>query len=154
MKNLLTVLTVVFGVTTAHATETQVVCIPTVASVTVNGVLDVAESTKLMNTAQASGEFAPLFEPSQRFRTIQSGAKPHDTWIGIDDSDEFTQYIAVMNFPTMTYTRTAHTKFWNPGDSETKNLAVHSVTSACEKRAVGSDGSGKLISLPKVNILN
>ena len=152
MKNLLVVLTLIFGVTTAHATETQVVCIPTVASVTVNGVLDVNESTKLMNTAQASGEFAPLFEPSPRFRTIQSGAKPHDTWIGIDDSAEFTQYIAVMNFPTMTYTRTAHTKFWDSASA--KNLAVHSVTSACEKRAVGSDGSGKLSSLPQVNILN
>ncbi len=155
MKNLLVVLTLIFGVTTAHATETQVVCIPTVASVTVNGVLDVNESTKLMNTAQASGEFAPLFEPSPRFRTIQSGAKPHDTWIGIDDSAEYTQYVAVMNFPTMTYTRTAHTKFWTgPSESVSKNFAVHSVSSACEMRAVGSDGSGKLTTLPKVNILN
>mgnify|MGYP001338229565 CR=1 FL=1 len=150
MKNLLVALALVFGVTTAHATETQVVCIPTVASVTVNGVLDVNESTKLMNTAQASGEFAPLFEPSPRFRTIQSGAKPHDTWIGIDDSAEFTQYIAVMNFPTMTYTRTAYTKFWTHVGSD-RNGVVHSITNHCFKKEIANDNASA--KLPTVNLL-
>ena len=49
MKNLLIALALVFGVTTAHANEmeTHVMCTPTLASVSVNGVLDANATTSL-----------------------------------------------------------------------------------------------------------
>ena len=150
MKNLLIALALVFGVTTAHATETHVMCTPTLASVSVNGVLDVDQTTKLMNSAQGAGEFRARFEYSDKFKTVQSAADPHHTWIGIDDSVHETQYIAVMNFVTMTYTRTAYTKFWTHEGSP-RNGVVHSVTSHCVHKAVSvDDASAKL---PTVNIL-
>ena len=154
MKNLLIALALVFGVTTAHATENHVMCTPTLASVSVNGVLDVNQTTKLMNSAQGAGEFRARFEYSEKFKTVQSAADPHHTWIGIDDSVHQTQYIAVMNFVTMTYTRTAYTKFWTHEGSP-KNGVVHSVTSHCVHKAVSADDASANYNgkLPTVNLL-
>ena len=153
MKNLLLGITLIFGVTTAHASEieTHVVCTPTLASVSVNGVLDVDQTTKLINSAKGAGEFRPLFdEYSEKFKTVQKAAKPHHTWIGINDSVNETQVIAVMNFVTMTYTKTAYTKFWTHEGSE-RNGVVHSITNHCDKKQIASnDLSAKI---PNVNLL-
>ena len=137
MKNLLVALTLVFGVTTAHASkiENHVMCTPILASVSVNGVLDADQTTKLINSAQGAGEFRARFEYSDKFKTVQSAAEPHHTWIGIDDSVSQTQIIAVMNFVTMTYTRTAYTKFWTQSD---RNDAVHSITNHCTKKEIAN----------------
>lgn len=153
MKNLLVALALVFGVTTAHASEMEnhVVCTPILASVSVNGVLDVDQTTKLINSAKGAGEFRPLFdEYSKKFKTVQKAADPHHTWIGIDDSVSQTQYIAVMNFVTMTYTRTAYTKFWTHVGSD-RNGVVHSVTSHCAHTQLPKgDASTKI---PDINLL-
>ena len=71
----------------ASEMENHVVCTPILASVSVNGVLDVDQTTKLINSAKGAGEFRPLFdEYSKKFKTVQKAADPHHTWIGIDDS--------------------------------------------------------------------
>ena len=152
MKNLLIALALVFGVTTAHANEmeTHVMCTPTLASVSVNGVLDANATTSLFNTAQAAGEFRARFEHSPRFKTVQSASEPHHTWIGIDDSVHETQFIATMNFVTMTYTRTAHTKFWTHEGGD-RNSVVHMVSSHCVKREIAHDDANA--KMPSINIL-
>tara|TARA_B100001094_G_scaffold259111_1_gene259181 strand:+ start:4580 stop:5053 length:474 start_codon:yes stop_codon:yes gene_type:complete len=152
MKNLLVALALVFGVTTAHASEIEnhVVCTPTLASVSVNGILDVDQTTKLINSAKGAGEFRARFEHSDKFKTVQSAADPHHTWIGIDDSVHETQIIAVMNFVTMTYTRTAYTKFWTHVGSD-RNGVVHSITNHCFKKEIANDNASA--KLPTVNLL-
>ena len=68
----------------------------------------------------------------------------------MDDSVHQTQVIAVMNFVTMTYTRTAYTKFWTHVGSE-RNGVVHSITNHCMKKEIAQDDASQ--KLPTVNLL-
>lgn len=131
MKKLLIILAMIFATSTAYA-ETYVMCWPTHASVSVNGITDVHQSNVLLRQAELNGKFRARFEYSPDFKTVQSASAPHHKWIGINDSQENTQFIAVMDFVTMTYTKTAYQKQW--ADNGSRILATNLIVSSCKKQ--------------------
>ena len=113
-------------------------CTPTLASVSVNGVLDANATTLFLIPHKPLENLELGLSIVPRFKTVQSAGDPNHTWIGIDDSVHETQFIATMNFVTMTYTRTAHTKFWTHEGGD-RNSVVHMVSKSLGQRQIVHD---------------
>ena len=131
MKYFLILIAFILGTTSAMA-ETRVMCNPVSASVHVNGNTDMHQANILLQQAKNAGEFRARFEYSPEFVTVQNAQEPHHKWIGINDNNENIQYVAIMDFVTMTYIRTAYSKSWN-NDGFRAN-STHTLVSSCLKR--------------------